>query len=114
MEQNPYQSPKSVAEVEKRPKKSPNRFFHAAVCGFLGFMGPFILLLGLFRSSLTPLGPPYTALPVLLIPVSVGVAMATWAWYYPESKWVLPVAILLVVTGFAIPILIGVLVFGVH
>ena len=114
MDDNPYQSPESDPEFEKRPKKSPNRFFHAAVCGFFGFMGPFILLLGLFGASLTPFAPPYSALPMLLIPLTIAVAMATWAWCYPESKWVLPVAILLVVTGFAIPILIGVLVFGVH
>lgn len=114
MTDNPYRSPESAPEVEKGPANRPDRFFPAIVCGFFGFMGPLISLMGLFGSSLTPFAQPYMALPLLLIPVAVGVAMASWAWHRPKSKWVLPVAVLLVVTGFIIPVFVGILLFGSH
>lgn len=116
MDENPYQSPKAVPEVEKRPVKPPNRYSSAAVCGFLGAIGPFILLssfLGPFMSSVEV--PLYMTLPMALaiffVPGTVGLAMARWAWCHPESKWVFPVACLLGMSGY-IPFLIGILFFG--
>lgn len=116
MDDNPYKSPASEPGVEKRPKKPPNRFFFAAVCAFLGFIGTFMLLsplMGFLISSVEV--PLYMALPmglaIFCVPGTVGLAMARWAWCHPESRWVLPVALLLALSGY-IPLLIGILFFG--
>ena len=112
MDENPYQSPKSVPEVEKPPAKPPSRYSRAALCGFFGTIGPFNWLSSLARFSVLNDAPPYIAFPIVLsmflIPIPVGLAMARWAWRHPESKWVLPVAFLLGMSGF-IPTLIGLL-----
>lgn len=111
MNDNPYQSPKSAYEVEKRPEKRPNRYFHALVCGFFAFVALFNSLgLGLVM----PFGsaPPYMLLLFLLvIPVTFGLVVAIWAWRYSESKWVFPVVVLLGLTSL-MPFLVGIFFFG--
>ena len=93
MDENPYKSPRSPPEVEERPKWPPNRFFYAAVCG-AGTLGGLLIagatLVGL-PLEYTLFAPPYTKLLFFLIPGTVGLLMAGWAWRSPESVW--PVAV---------------------
>ena len=93
MNDNPYQSPESAPEVEERQKWPPNRFFYAAVCGASTLGGLLIAqatLVG-FPLEYTLFAPPYTMLLFFLIPGTVGLLMAGWAWRSPESVW--PVAV---------------------
>ena len=117
MDDNPYQSPESVPEVEKRPRKPPSRFGSAVACGILAAIGPFNLLAPLVNRFTPSDVPLYMKFPMLLsdflIAGAVGLVMARWAWRHPYSRWVLPVALLLLLTGF-IPILIDILFFGFH
>ena len=117
MDDNPYQSPTSAPEPEKRPKNPPSRFGFAVGCGVLGAIGPFNLLAPLVNRFTLSHVPLYIRFPMVLseflIAGAVGLVMARWAWRHPYSRWVLPVALLLLLTGF-IPILIDILFFGFH
>jgi hypothetical protein len=91
---NPYQSPESPPEVEKRPAKPPNRYYYAAMCGLMAF-------LGLVTSQGVIVGIERAMLPIYaLVACLVGILIAWRAFRAPESKWVFAVACLLGVSGY--------------
>lgn len=93
MEENPYKSPDTAPEAEKRPVKPPIRFFYAAVCGVATLGGLFI-----WQATLVGLPlfvPPHTMLLFALVPGTVALAVASWAWRSSELVWPAAVAGLL-------------------
>ena len=115
MDENPYQSPDSVPGNEQRPTKRPSAFDLATISAFCGFMASIMWLSFVSRHFGSPVVPRYMELPmamsIFLIPLIVALAMARWAWRHPESKWVFPVVVFLIVSGL-IPPLIDILLFG--
>ena len=100
MDENPYKSPESVSEVEKRPQKQPakppNRYYYAAMCGLMAF-------LGLVTSQGVIVGIERAMLPIYaLVACLVGILIAWRAFRDPESKWVFAVACLLGVSGYTL------------
>lgn len=108
MDENPFKSPESEPEVVPRPGKPANPYAQAAICGFLALIGVFDFQIAVVKIVVPdPLSLlPYTLLLFFLMPCSVCVAMARWAWLRPESALPLPAAMLLFVSGYA-PFFVG-------
>jgi hypothetical protein len=113
MDENPYRSPESESEVEKRPRKPPNRNVKAAVWGtatygglsmFLAFIVRLLLELGL-EPIIRPDAPLFVIV-VTAIAGPVGVAVAWWTWRVPESKWPVVVAMLLASSPFLLLVIV--------
>ena len=110
MDENPYQSPESVPEVEKPPEKPPNRYFLAAACG-AGTLGGLVILQATLVGFPLPysyFAPPYTGLLFFLIPGTVGLVVASCAWRFPESGWPIAVAALLWASSLALWVIGGI------
>ena len=124
MDENPYQSPTSVPEVEsshrEHPKKPLPLWAHSALSGFM-VAGGLVIWQALIVDALWPtFAPPYLLLKRLmmyalytLFASPAGVLMAIWAWRRPESKLALAVGGLVTLSWFVVA-LVGVLFFGMH
>jgi hypothetical protein len=116
MDENPYQSPQSEPEAGPPCRKASKQYGQALVSGFFAFIGTFniqMTVLGLMLPPYKVTFPPYTVILFLLIPGASTVAMATWGWHRPESKWVRAATVLIAVCGFA-PLIVGLFLDGLH
>jgi hypothetical protein len=99
MDENPYQSPESEPEVEKRPSKPPNRYSLALFRGFFAWVGLTMLqewglqaLEVFLNRKIAPPGSMIVTFALIALPV--GVMIAWWTSRVPESKWARVVAML--------------------
>jgi hypothetical protein len=92
MEENPYQSPESEPEVEKRPKKPPIRYLLAACYGLMALAGGVLMQDVICRTVWS-----HRRIPAFyaLVACPLSVLIAWWTLRAPQTKWVLLVAILL-------------------
>ena len=118
MHENPYQSPKSVPKVEKRPAKPPNRYFNAALYGVMAFLGCVMLqaiileIVWVQTATVRSLAEKRVMLPIhALIACPVGMLIAWWTFRAPQSKWVFAIALLLGLSPWALTV-IGITFFG--
>ena len=117
MEENPYQSPKSAPEVEKRPKKPLSRYWFAFSCGFVAFSG-FVWLqrmiwqiVWLETNTVPSLTQKRLMLPAYVLLASpLGVLIAWWTLRAP-NKWVLAISMLLGLTPWVLAF-VGIVLFG--
>jgi hypothetical protein len=91
---NPYQSPKSIPEVEKRPVKPPGRYVSAVLRGSGTWLGlvfslTIIMLCVWEKLDMQPSGAErrLSVLVCALIACPVGMSIAWWTWKAPDSKW---------------------------
>ncbi len=103
MDDNPYQSPKSVPKLEKRPLKPPNRYSNALCYGLIAFWGVLGAEMATVQIALTP----DWSKPLLYgwfaaCAFPVGLAIAFWAWRNPKSKRPALAAMLLAVCPFVL------------
>jgi hypothetical protein len=95
MDENPYQSPKSLPEGEEPSKEPPNRYFEATLAGSTAWalfgMSLYVICEMLLAAlGVNVLSRPAPAVLVMLSAVAaspVGVAIAWWTWHVPRSKW---------------------------
>lgn len=89
MDDNPYQSPESEPEVEKRPKKPLSRSGSAGFLGLFAFLGGMLLyVLAGDLASYFEMWIQFDALWWLwaVVACAFGVIVACWTWRSPESK----------------------------
>ena len=114
MDENPYQSPRSVSGVEKPPAKPPNRYERAGLAGLLTFLGVMVLLVPVFSSIASfsdrkiQIHTYWWLMAIIACPF--GVAMACWAWRSPESKW--PAVVVLLLLSFIFLPFLAVMILG--
>ena len=75
MNDNPYQSPQTVPESEKRPRKHAGRVPLAVFGGVCGFMGSVLLLVHPLEYFLPSVAPLYMVLLIFLLPGTVGLTI---------------------------------------
>ncbi len=102
MDDNPYQSPKSAPEVEKRPARPVRRYSYAAFYGNIVFVGLVLsqatimeFVWGQTDTFLSRADRRLMLLIYALIACPVGMLIAWWTWKVPESKWARVTAMLL-------------------
>ena len=115
MEDNPYQSPESAPEVEKRPQKPPtNRYERAGLAGLLTFLGVMVLLVPVFSSIASfsdrkiQIHTYWWLMAIIACPFGVG--MAWWTWRSPESK--LPAIVVLLLVSFILLGFLALVIYG--
>ena len=120
MDDNPYQSPKSVPEVEKPPVKTAIRYLLAASYSFIAF-GGFVMLQAMLweivwtqTNTVPSLTQKRLMLPShVLLASPLGVLIAYWTLRAPKSKWVIAVSFLLGLSPLVV-LFIGIAFFGVE
>jgi hypothetical protein len=89
---NPYQSPESAGEPEKRPPKPPNRYVVALCYGLMIFSGFFMHAFTIGECAYAPRC--LSQIKVVLWPLAalLGAVMAYLVWRNPASRWAAAVA----------------------
>ena len=118
MDDNPYQSPKFAPEPEKPPAKPPNRYFLAALYGFMAWGGlavaQALIVEIVWVQTATALSLDEKRLVLAIcVPIAfpVGMLIAWWTLRAPESKWVYAIALALALSPFVVG-LIGIAFFA--
>ena len=113
MDENPYKSPESVSEVEKRPAKSSSLYVSAmlrALGTLLGLVFSQAIIMQCFLEQLDirPSGAERRVLVLVFVLIACPVSMliAWWTWRVPESKWAYVTAKLLGLSPFALLIVL--------